>query len=335
MDHGLHYDVAFWETHETEEDCLLVIRTNTGIAFYCQIFPAKFINSPKVTREYFHCLNLLRSGEEEINDFYIEDACDWLTEPFRPLIAKLASNTPSLGSGHATLRHYLYPPSFDCGLKAVQDSLQAYITDKKGYRESRAVIIDDIFSKDLDQWTRCYNPSDIKVCYERPEDILIKPPARVIAGETVCFFKRLEVSFGAKHAKSELMALKRTASLPDAPVAYICRLHGVVRNGQEIAGMLFTWIEKKGVLCQTRAKDAPTPLRRRWADQISRSLQVLHEQGIVWGDAKADNVLIDQDDNAWIIDFGGSYTAGWVDKDKAGTIEGDMQGLEKILDMLS
>lgn len=32
---------------------------------------------------------------------------------------------------------------------------------------------------------------------------------------------------------------------------------------------------------------------------------MLHGIGIVWGDGKAENVLIDINDNAWIIDFGG------------------------------
>lgn len=62
---------------------------------------------------------------------------------------------------------------------------------------------------------------------------------------------------------------------------------------------------------------------------------MLHYQSIIWGDAKADNILIDTQDNAWIIDFGGSYTLGWVDAEKAGTIEGDMQGLAKIMDIIS
>ncbi|KAK1948708.1 hypothetical protein LY78DRAFT_39560, partial [Colletotrichum sublineola] len=57
-------------------------------------------------------------------------------------------------------------------------------------------------------------------------------------------------------------------------------------------------------------------------------------KGIIWGDVKAENVLIDREDNAWIIDFGGSYTPGWVDKEKAGTLAGDAQGLAKILDIL-
>jgi len=60
----------------------------------------------------------------------------------------------------------------------------------------------------------------------------------------------------------------------------------------------------------------------------------LHRVGAVWGDAKTDNILIDKDSNAWVIDFEGGYTEGWVDEDRAGTKEGDLQGLGKILDRI-
>jgi serine/threonine protein kinase len=63
-------------------------------------------------------------------------------------------------------------------------------------------------------------------------------------------------------------------------------------------------------------------------------LASLHEAGIIWGDAKAPNILIDAHNNPWIVDFGGSYTPGWVEKDLAGTIEGDMQGLSRIVDYI-
>jgi len=51
----------------------------------------------------------------------------------------------------------------------------------------------------------------------------------------------------------------------------------------------------------------------------------------VWGDAKPENVLIDGSDDVWIIDFGGGYTQGFVEKEKAGTAEGDLQGLDNIM----
>lgn len=43
---------------------------------------------------------------------------------------------------------------------------------------------------------------------------------------------------------------------------------------------------------------------------MSSTVACLHEAGVVWGDAKAENVLIGTDDNAWVIDFGGGYTRG-------------------------
>jgi len=67
-------------------------------------------------------------------------------------------------------------------------------------------------------------------------------------------------------------------------------------------------------------------------DQVTSILAQLHKAGIVWGDAKPDNVLIDKNDDAWIIDFGGGYSRGVVEREKSGTLEGDLQGLEKIVE---
>lgn len=41
-------------------------------------------------------------------------------------------------------------------------------------------------------------------------------------------------------------------------------------------------------------------------------------------------MLIDENDNAWITDFGGGYTRGWVDAEFAETMEGDLMGMEKL-----
>ena len=60
-------------------------------------------------------------------------------------------------------------------------------------------------------------------------------------------------------------------------------------------------------------------------------MAALHEAGIVWGDTKPDNILVDVYGDAWLIDFGGGRTEGWVDPDKAETVDGDLQGLERIL----
>ncbi len=44
-------------------------------------------------------------------------------------------------------------------------------------------------------------------------------------------------------------------------------------------------------------------------------LGLLHAVDIVWGDFKAENMLADEDDNVWLIDFGGGTTHGWVDEE--------------------
>ena len=54
----------------------------------------------------------------------------------------------------------------------------------------------------------------------------------------------------------------------------------------------------------------------------------------MWGDAKADSFLVDRDEKPWIIDFGGSYTEGWVDLDLNETEEGDEMGVEKVVNAL-
>jgi hypothetical protein len=45
--------------------------------------------------------------------------------------------------------------------------------------------------------------------------------------------------------------------------------------------------------------------------------------------------MIDKNNDAWLIHLGGGHTEGWVDEDKAGTKEGDLQGVARIVGHLS
>jgi RIO-like serine/threonine protein kinase len=80
--------------------------------------------------------------------------------------------------------------------------------------------------------------------------------------------------------------------------------------------------------------DTPASTKQKWVDQVTDTLTQLNKAGIVWADAKPDSILIDKNYDAWIIDFGGGYTRGFVEKEKAGTIESDLQGLEKIVEYI-
>lgn len=75
--------------------------------------------------------------------------------------------------------------------------------------------------------------------------------------------------------------------------------------------------------------------RKKWASQVQETVHLLHQNGVTWGDGKASNVLIHRDtDDAWVIDFGGGWTDGWVDQELSGTVEGDELAVKKIFEFL-
>jgi tRNA A-37 threonylcarbamoyl transferase component Bud32 len=97
---------------------------------------------------------------------------------------------------------------------------------------------------------------------------------------------------------------------------------------------LYYYIDEESSLELAVGPETPASLKERWSAQVTNTLMTLHEAGVVWGDVKTANVLIDKYSNAWIIDFGGGYTEGWVDREKAGTVDGDLQGLANIMDFI-
>ncbi|KAK6367215.1 hypothetical protein LTR64_008076 [Lithohypha guttulata] len=71
-------------------------------------------------------------------------------------------------------------------------------------------------------------------------------------------------------------------------------------------------------------------LHKKWEQQVIATVEVLHTHDIIWGDVNAGNIVIDEALNAWVIDFGGRNNPEFVDDDKAETIEGDWQGVERL-----
>lgn len=54
--------------------------------------------------------------------------------------------------------------------------------------------------------------------------------------------------------------------------------------------------------------------RNKWAQQVKQTVYQLHEIGVMWGDGKLENILINPEtDDAWLIDFGGALRrVGWI-----------------------
>lgn len=102
----------------------------------------------------------------------------------------------------------------------------------------------------------------------------------------------------------------------------------------KIMGFLMSPIPDATPLTQMLDTDVAEEKRETWAKECDEMVTALHEAGIVWGDAKADNFLVDERGRLWMIDFGGSYTEGWVDSELAETEEGDEMGVQKIIGAL-
>ncbi|CAG8982699.1 hypothetical protein HYALB_00000980 [Hymenoscyphus albidus] len=201
----------------------------------------------------------------------------------------------------------------------------------------------------------------------------LRGPSKVTAGDgvgwdAVCYFKAL-----VRRVPGELWAYKQIAAALEAkklrPEMRISRLHGVVVDedrdvlqhydhvpkeelakwddfGSEsksedesparMVGILITYIENKGTLYEVAPwSDCLDEHRRSWADELLGLVVELHKAGLVWGDAKPHNVLVDRQDRLWLIDFDGGYTHGWVDEVKKETKEGDLQGVERIKEWLA
>ena len=112
----------------------------------------------------------------------------------------------------------------------------------------------------------------------------------------------------------------------------ILRLVGLMKSLDEegkIEGMLTEYIENARSL--RKMDRISRDDYEKWTSQIKEAIEYLHQRDLVWGDAKAGNVLIDNDGNAILIDFGGGVTKDWVDKEHYETCEGDWQGYDRIL----
>ena len=51
-------------------------------------------------------------------------------------------------------------------------------------------------------------------------------------------------------------------------------------------------------------------LKEKWVVQTERPPAARNRRRL--GDVEAENVLIDEEVNPWVIDFGRSFTPGWV-----------------------
>jgi tRNA A-37 threonylcarbamoyl transferase component Bud32 len=321
---------------EDHHELYVHVRHN-GRLFFLMYHTEYFVRSPGIRKIYLEYLQEIRDDD----GLYDSDAFNWLLKPFEALIMKLAPPVPR--TRPATLAQYAFPDFYTYRLEAVDEKSCPKQVDKWAGWIPPGIGTTAEKLHDLKSWNRVYNPSQVILCYDRSEDVLVKPPHRVQLSNShgknyTSYFLKCFVEHGhSSQLDRELATFKKIAESNINAGARISRLHGVVatEDGKSILGLLLTWIDAPNGALQYQYWRRSLQARLRWAAQIQETIKELHEEGVVWGDAKLDNVLLDKDDTPWIVDFGGGYTPGWVDREKGETIEGDLQGLKRIVDKLS
>ncbi|KAI9674969.1 MAG: hypothetical protein M1817_001375 [Caeruleum heppii] len=137
----------------------------------------------------------------------------------------------------------------------------------------------------------------------------------------------------------EIQVLNEIARVQLHSSSRVPRLKGLVGSTKGVLGFLMDYIDISpqdphlGVF-EKRAVAVTRSRRERWAEQIKNTLHDLHQKGVVWGDGKPSNILLDREDDIWIVDFGGSRTEGWVDATCQESIQGDEQAIRRICSFL-
>lgn len=301
-----------------------------GTCFHVTLSTENFQEAPEIKEQYLQYLDALEVDDIDVTE---EDLYDWALEPLLPLFQRIDSNPTSKQT--FTLYDYFNPITLKYKLHAAGGILVASPNDETNATPRHQGV--NLAPSDLSFPWPSFRPSDISICNKDPKDALTQFPRKVLADkETICYFKAFQPGC-QRDALHELNAYLRIDHLEIEDGLRVPHIVGLVQeeDGSSYMGLLLSYIDCDGRTLEGAVRaDTPKHLRQRWAAQVTSTVEHLHEADIVWGDAKAANVLVDINMDAWIIDFGGGFTEGWVEREKAGTVEGDTQGLAKIVDYI-
>lgn len=141
-----------------------------------------------------------------------------------------------------------------------------------------------------------------------------------MAGKECC----LKAALGSDLLR-EISILARMPANPSLP-----RLIGVIDAGEgKVDRFAAPYIDGESL---SRKHEATSEEKDAWKEQIKEAVSILHSNGIIWGDVKPGNVMIEKETGcAVLIHFGGGHNPKWVDPHLQEAKEGDLQGLGRML----
>lgn len=343
---GESYSVAVLQIHGGDGDGAELIFNFNGQRMSVSIFPnspTRDRNRRSIQDHLIDLLNRAASGDADDEEYeeLVDEILEVILEAGKPIFKAAAMLHLRLDSAR-DLHTALYPTTLHFQLlendgKAViipTESSEAYTlpVDGAGYDSAEE---DEL---GIDTTLPCYLTKEITTLETFAEGGG-HAAIRVLVNGKEMFCKALASAGGlvGSSVGRELECLQKVRTLPPehGVMIRIPQLLGYVRHADtgRVVGFLRQWVPGR------RLRDMDVPAmsaqrRQKWIGQIREALHMLHAKGIIWGDGKASNVVIDERDDAWLIDFGGGWTNGWVDEDLADTAEGDELAISKIGEFL-
>lgn len=286
------------------------------------------------------CGTTCEDAEEKIHKWMLAPVSAHLND-LAPELSPADEQTKTLEQWYACRTHFFDLEIADHALQAIQLASSKDLEERMTKLRPHLTQIPKYIANIDVPW---YSSTDLVVleCADTPEPYhpcLVKHRQ---SGEKM-FFKTVDNN-NTQPIKREIDILDKIEKKGLREKFYCPKLLGIVtcaspadaeeNNRSSIMGFLQTAIDQPTPL--TTKLDSAVPQRKRdaWARRADEAKKILHENGIIWGDAKADNFVVDAEENLWIIDFGGSYTEGWVDPEIAETKKGDNMGVTKIVNAL-
>ncbi|KAI7468286.1 hypothetical protein KC357_g6789 [Hortaea werneckii] len=261
----------------------------------------------------------------------------WMLDPLETAFRKYASHEKA--QSQLTLEQWYTGTTHFYSLSAKQKGLRATELRSTADLERRIrhllheIAVPKYIQNIKKPW---YSAKDLKVL-DGSNSPSPYHPAKVQTPEGQTYFLKLVDRDQPQPVKREIHLLDEIEKRGLHETMKCPKLEGLVTMSgghSKVMAFLQTHIPDPTPLTTKLDADVPQGLRDRWAAESESVKEMLHENGIVWGDAKADNFMVDANNDLWIIDFGGSYTEGWVDPELKDTAEGDDQGVEKIANAL-
>ncbi|UNI23929.1 hypothetical protein JDV02_009719 [Purpureocillium takamizusanense] len=320
------YEIQGWDTGDEHLD--ISIHVN-GFRFTITVSPDYFKDSPRAIGHFREIFDKIEAGNDDSPDVW--DYAKQVADIFLPEFEVLAP--PRLQSGKLTLADLSIRGSFECQYRVIKEEPMSVAVTERVWDDTLLPAEWDMRS--IQSAFPVVDPVEVEIPYSDDDSIYDIIPRQVFIRGWTLFYKPCWSPYDAideveKYSRIYNSGLS-TEQLSTA------RLFGVVAGrGGQAKGLLYEWIETKGAgtLASTISADTPLALRKKWVSQISNAVARLHRLGVVWGDVKPDNVLIDIHNNAIVIDLEGGTTRGWVERDVGDSIEGDLQGIEKLVDFI-